>query len=147
MAKKRSQDLTEDFSTEPESGAALELETVEPEPGQPEPAEELPPVGPESHLDFLLRLIDAGRSPIALACGHSREARRLLMELDAAAGERPRTLSLDRMRLGVAGVEVFGCPQTYHVRGKRWAAAYVAPVASAKMIDLVRRAVKGEIFS
>lgn len=99
-------------------------------------------------IAWLLAKIDAGKGPIGILTGHSRKARAAILELDAACGERARTISLDRARLGVAGVEVKAYSAPEQLRGKRLASAWVQPGASQRLVDLLRRCLQkgGEVL-
>lgn len=90
-------------------------------------------------VSWLLAQVDAGRGPIGILTGHSRTARGAILQLDAACGDRPRTLSLDRARLGVAGVEVRAYSASEQLRGARLGAAWVQSGAPARLVDLLRR--------
>jgi hypothetical protein len=145
MAKKQSQ-AKQDETLEPDS---LE-EALLPEPelaAEPEPEPEPEPVAeveaePGQAGSWLLAQIDAGNGPIGILTNHSRKARAALLELDAACGDRVRTLSLDRARLGVAGVEVKAYSAPEQLRGARLGAAWVQSCASPRMVDLLRRSLQ-----
>lgn len=104
--------------------------------------------GTSDPIAWLLAKIDAGKGPIGILTGHSRKAREAILTLDAACGDRIRTLSLDRARLGVAGVEVKAYSAPEQLRGKRLASAWVQPGASQRLVDLLRRCLQkgGEVL-
>ena len=93
-------------------------------------------------VQWLLNQIDFGVGPIGIMTGHSRKSRAVISELDAACGDRPRTLSLDRARLGVAGVEVKAYSAPEQLRGSRLGAAWVQPGVSQRLVDAMRRALR-----
>lgn len=115
---------------------------------EPEPSPVLSEPDHSDPIAWLLDKIDAGKGPIGILTGHSRKARAAILELDAACGERARTISLDRARLGVAGVEVKAYSAPEQLRGKRLAAAWVQPGASQRLVDLLRRCLQkgGEVY-
>lgn len=115
---------------------------------EPEPGPVLSDPAGIDPIAWLLAKIDAGQGPIGILTGHSRKARSAILELDAACGDRPRTLSLDRARLGVSGVEVKAYSAPEQLRGKRLAAAWIQPGASQRLVDLLRRSLQkgGEVL-
>ena len=148
MAKRKSQDPESgDFEAPEAESEALEEALVGD--ATEEPAQEaVGPVDESDPLAWLLAKIDAGQGPIGILTSHSRKARAAILALDAVCGARVRTLSLDRARLGVSGVEVKAYSAPEQLRGKRLAAAWVQPGASQRLVDLLRRCLQkgGEVL-
>jgi hypothetical protein len=91
-------------------------------------------------LAWILAQVDAGKGPVGIITNHSRNARAAVLALDQAAGDRPRTLSIDRARLGVAGVEVKGYSAVEQLRGLKLGAAWIQAGCSQRMLDATKRA-------
>lgn len=146
-------------SQEPEVGSfeaseadsdALEEALVGEATEEPAEAEEPAEVDPGAEIEaaladplaWVLAKVDAGLGPVGIITNHSRKARAAVLALDQAAGERPRTLSLDRARLGVAGVEVKGYSSVEQLRNLRLGAAWIQEGCSQRMLDATRRALR-----
>lgn len=129
MAKRKSESSGEEFpevfGPDPDGGQNF-LPAIEPT--------------PESALEFLSRLVDAGAGKVAILARNSKETRSLLLELQRVRGSEG-TLSLDRCRWGFPSGTVFmGCFQAFHLRSEaKWKAALITPGAPGKLVDALRR--------
>lgn len=139
MGKKKTEALEEPQGDIQEPSPLVEAEAPAEEEASLDEAQDAPEV--ESDLATLLPYVDAGK-PVAILCSSFRAARKAVLDLDKIAGDRTRTLSQERARLGFAGGSVVrGFCQAYQMRakGKKLGAVLVLPGCNPRLLDALRR--------